>query len=95
MKTIRQELIDLLQERELDAREISRILAIKEKEVLDHLTHIGRTLSARGLKLRIEPAECQHCGYVFKERRRYSKPGRCPRCKKTHILAPGYHVEEA
>jgi predicted Zn-ribbon and HTH transcriptional regulator len=32
------------------------------------------------------------CGHVFEERKRFTRPGRCPCCKKSHIETPMYRV---
>lgn len=92
MPTLRQQIIELLTDREMDARELSREVGIKEKEVAEHLSSIARSLAARGEKLVIRPAECLLCGYVFENRRRFTRPGRCPRCKKSHLLNPGFYI---
>ena len=44
MTTIRQEMIRLLEEDPRDARELSQILGIKEKEVLEDLAHVGQSV---------------------------------------------------
>jgi predicted ArsR family transcriptional regulator len=46
MLTIRQAIKELLQEEALSALEISQRLSLPEKEVLEHLTHLGQ--SSRG-----------------------------------------------
>ena len=92
MPTLRQQIIELLTDGEMDARELSREVGIKEKEVYEHLTHISRSLEAKGRKLYIRPSECLKCGYVFKDRKRFTRPGRCPRCKKSHLQSPGFHI---
>ena len=92
MGTIRQQIIELLTEQELDARELSGEVGVKEKEVYDHLAHIARSLAAKGSKLVIRPSECLQCGYVFKDRRRFTRPGRCPRCRESHLTSPRYHI---
>ncbi|UCD83035.1 MAG: ArsR family transcriptional regulator [Desulfobacterales bacterium] len=92
MPTIRQQIIALLTEAEMDARELSREVGIKEKEVYEHLAHIGRSLAARGSKLAIRPSECLHCGYVFKDRRRLTRPSRCPRCRASRLTNPTYRI---
>ena len=74
------------------AKEISQELGIPEKEVFDHLHHIALTLDRHGKKLRIEPATCLSCGYVFRKRKRFGKPGKCPLCKGQHIREPRYHI---
>ena len=93
MGTIRQQIIELLADREMDAREISRELGIREKEVYEHLVHIAKSLAAKGKALLIQPSRCLSCGYVFKDRKRFTRPGRCPRCKKTHLQSPAYYIQ--
>jgi len=93
MQTIRQRIIELLTEGELDARQLSREVSIREKEVCDHLAHIARSLGAKGEKLDIRPAQCLSCGYVFKDRQRFTRPGRCPQCKKSHLQPPSFYIE--
>jgi hypothetical protein len=90
--TVRQRIIRLLEQEELTARDISQTLGIREKEVYDHLTHISRTMSGRGRRLRVPPFACLACGYIFRERERFTRPGRCPRCKGTRIQTPVYRL---
>jgi len=92
MPTIRKEIADLLGKEPLDLREISQILRIREKEVLDHLQHIARSVHPR--KLAMEPAACLQCGFVFKKRERFSTPSRCPLCKSESISPPRYRIQE-
>jgi predicted Zn-ribbon and HTH transcriptional regulator len=93
LQTVRQRIIELLTEGEMDARELSREVGIREKEVCDHLAHIARSLAVKGKKLSIQPAQCVSCGYVFKDRQRYTRPGRCPRCKKSHLQSPAFYID--
>jgi len=92
MPTIRQQIIELLTDEEMDARELSREVGVKEKEVYEHLAHIARSLATKGSKLVIRPSECLQCGYVFQDRRRFTRPGRCPRCRESHLTSPVYHI---
>jgi len=92
MKTIRQQIVELLTHEEMDARELSQGVGIKEKEVYEHLAHIARSLATKGSKLTIRACECLKCGYVFKDRRRFTRPGRCPRCRESHLTSPYYHI---
>jgi hypothetical protein len=93
MPTLRQQIIELLTDGEMDARQISGQVGIQEKEVIEHLCHIARSLAAKGKKLTIRPAECLLCGYVFEKRQRFTRPGRCPRCKKSHLQSPGFCID--
>ena len=92
MPTIRQKIISLLSEAELSAREISSEVGIPEKEVVEHLAHIARSVSSQGKKITITPANCLACGYEFENRKRFSRPGRCPKCKKSHIQSPRFRI---
>jgi predicted Zn-ribbon and HTH transcriptional regulator len=92
MQTIRQQIIKLLTEEQMDARDLSREVGIKEKEVYDHLNHIARSLAAKGRRLNIRPCECLKCGFVFKDRKRFTRPGRCPRCRDSHIINPSFKI---
>jgi len=92
MPTIRQKIISLLIEEALSAREISGQVGISEKEVTEHLTHIARSVASQNQRVVMTPADCQSCGYVFEDRKRFTRPGRCPRCKKSHVRSPRFHI---
>jgi len=91
-QTVRQQIINLLEEKDFSAREISQTIGIKEKEVYEHLGHISLSISAQNKMLTILPAQCLTCGYVFKNRKRFTRPSRCPRCKGSHINSPRYII---
>lgn len=93
MQTIRQQMIVLLSEKEMGARELSQAIRIREKEVYEHLSHIARSVNAKRKNLIIIPAECLECGYVFENRKRYTRPSRCPHCKSEHIQNPVYRID--
>ena len=92
MSTIRQQIIDLLSGQEMNARDLSQELHIMEKEVYPHLEHIDLTLARQNRKLVIVPCKCLNCGFTFDERKRWTKPGRCPVCRKGHISPAGYRI---
>jgi predicted Zn-ribbon and HTH transcriptional regulator len=94
LATIRQQIIALLCNEEVNALEISQLLSLREKEVYEHLEHISRTLASQGKKLLVRPYACMKCGFSFKERHRFTRPGRCPRCKGGHISMASYHIED-
>jgi hypothetical protein len=92
MPTIRQKIISLLSDEEMSAREISGEVSIPEKEVVEHLAHIARSVSSQDKKVMITPANCMSCGYLFENRKRFTRPGRCPQCKKSHIQSPRFRI---
>ena len=92
MQTIRQEMINLLSQHELDARDLSQELGIREKEVYDHLAHVARSVKAENKKLIVHPSRCLQCGFVFEDRKRLTRPSRCPKCKQSYLQSPRYSI---
>lgn len=90
--TIRQQMQELLSRQEATALELSQLLGIPEREVAGHLEHLDRSLLARGLKLDLIPSRCLKCGYTFRGRRRFTRPGRCPSCRSTRLAPPSFRV---
>lgn len=93
MTTIRQDMIELLSQGNCSARDISQILGIREKEVYPHLEHIARSVAAQKKKLHVEAAQCIACEYRFKDRKRFTRPTKCPVCKSERISEPLYRIE--
>jgi len=87
-RTVRQEIIALLQEETLSAGDLSKLIGKSEKEIYDQLSQIQKSNS-----LTIEPAECFSCGFVFEERERTRRPGKCPKCRSTRISAPLFSID--
>jgi predicted Zn-ribbon and HTH transcriptional regulator len=85
-------MIALLETDEMSARDLALCMGIKEKDVYTHLGHIERTVAARGKTVSIKPSRCLNCGYLFKNRRRFTRPSRCPRCKSTHLDIPFFRI---
>jgi len=86
-------MISLLCEQEMSARDLSQAMGIREKEVYTHLSHMERSVAARKKKLMILPSRCTNCGFVFKDRKRFTRPGRCPHCKSEQIQNPTYKIK--
>jgi len=95
MGTLRQQIAALLQEEPMTAMEISRAVRIPEKEVYRHLPHIQKSVAGQDKELLLTPCTCRACGFVFKERRRLTRPGRCPRCRQSRIDPPVFRIAES
>jgi predicted Zn-ribbon and HTH transcriptional regulator len=93
MGTIRQQMIDVLQGRAMDLRDLSQALGIREKEVVLHLPHIAKSVAAKKMKWQVQPAYCESCNYTFKDRRRLTPPSKCPRCRVSRIRGPWYQIK--
>lgn len=91
-QTLRRRIIALLHDQEMDARDLSQELGLKEKEVYEHLVHVERTVTAAGGRFVVTPSQCLLCGYVFEDRRRVTRPGRCPQCRRSKIQNPSFRI---
>ena len=91
-ETVRSALRQVLRERPLTAREISARVGISEKEVSGHLEHVARSLRHSSERLRVEPAQCLACAFVFKERTRLTKPSKCPVCRSERVDPPRFVI---
>lgn len=89
--TLRHEILSLLGEESLSAREISERVGIQEREVLEHLEHIKIALHGR---LVTTPAFCMECDFSFTKRERLKGPGRCPICRSEHIAEPRFSIDQ-
>jgi transcriptional regulator len=90
--TLRRRIIALLSDREMDVRELSQALGIKEKEVYEHLVHVERSATAASARFILTPSQCLLCGYVFENRRRLTRPSRCPMCKRSKLQTPSFRI---
>jgi hypothetical protein len=90
MLTLRKKIAEVLEKQNLDLHEISKLLGIKEREVLDHLQHIAKSVHPK--RLTADPAFCKQCGFSFKKRTRLNTPGRCPVCKSESISPPRFKI---
>jgi transcriptional regulator len=76
----------------LTARELSAAVGISEKDVAGHLAHLQKSLQAAGEHLEVLPAECLACGFVFRDRKRLTRPGACPQCRATRVDPPAFRA---
>lgn len=93
-RTIRQEIMALIVDSPMTAKDLSKVLKIAEKEVHPHLEHIAKSIgNDKEKKFVIEPSKCFQCGFIFKERRRFTSPSRCPRCRHEGISQPLFSIQ--
>lgn len=94
-QTIRSALLAALEEGPATARDLSGAVGIREKDVGAHLEHLSKSLWREGRRVAITPASCIACGFVFKDRTRFEKPGSCPQCRSTRIDPPVFTLNES
>lgn len=74
------------------ARDLGQACGLPEKDVAEHLEHLDKSLRREGLRLDVTPAECLACGYVFRDRARYTAPSACPECRSERVAPPSFKV---
>jgi predicted Zn-ribbon and HTH transcriptional regulator len=89
----RARIASVLREELVTARELSQRVGVSEKDVTLHLEHLARSARHAGERMVVAPAGCLGCGFAFEDRERFSKPGRCPRCRGTHISPPRFALD--
>lgn len=87
-QTRRQELTELLSEREYSFEELRHELQAGVRELEDDLRHVERSLRRDQRRLVTAPPECSECGFAFQRRapKRFHTPSRCPLCKSERIF---------
>ena len=89
--TRRKEIIDRLRRGRYTVRFLADELDMGVTDAADELGHALRSL--REGRLRVEPARCRSCGFVFRKRRKLKTPSRCPKCKSERIDEPVFWIE--
>lgn len=89
--TRRQQIMEILQQNRKSAQQLANYFQVELKEIIEDLGHISKSIKPN--KLRIVPAYCKSCNFVFKERSKVSKPSKCPRCKSEWIEAQMFEIK--
>jgi hypothetical protein len=79
-QTPRQRIIELITGTRLASHQLAQMLGIPERQVEEHLSHVVKSV-ARDPSRRfiLEPSGCPDCGFLFRDRTRLTRPGRCPK----------------
>jgi transcriptional regulator len=89
--TRREQLIEILTKEEKSAQQLANDFKVEMFEILEDLKHIRYSIKPK--KLKIKPAQCKKCGFLFEKRSRVKKPGKCPRCRAEWIMAPLFRIQ--
>jgi transcriptional regulator len=91
---VRQRIVERLTGSELSFEELRRELEVSVRMLEDDLRHVERSLRRGSARLRVDPARCLACGFVFTDRapRRFQAPSRCPRCRSERIAEPRLEI---
>jgi transcriptional regulator len=93
-QTPRQRIIGLITGTRLSSYQLAQMLGVPERQVEDHLTHVVKTIARdKTRRFILDPARCQDCDFVFRNRSRLTSPSRCPHCRSETITAPRYGID--
>jgi predicted Zn-ribbon and HTH transcriptional regulator len=90
-ETVRQRIVQLLSGTERTFEELRREIGLPVRRLEEELQHVERSVRRNRRaprRLAVDPARCLDCGFVFRDRARFSTPSRCPRCKSERIASP-------
>ena len=91
-QTARERLLIALREGFATIHDLSQRAGLSERQVLDHLPHVEKSLKHKGATLEREWPECLKCGHRFEDRERFGTPSRCPACRSERVSPPRYRV---
>lgn len=92
-ETLRQRIMQLLQDNQRSSHELAILIDRSARDVEHHLAHVKRSLdSDQQNQFTVSPVRYQHCGFVFRGRKRLTCPSRCPTCKGEHISPPRFRI---
>jgi predicted Zn-ribbon and HTH transcriptional regulator len=93
-QTPRQRIIGLITGTRLSSYQLAQMLGVPERQVEDHLTHVVKTIARdKTRRFILDPARCQDCAFVFRNRSRLTSPSRCPHCRSETIAVPRYGID--
>ena len=90
----RRQLIDLLAREPRSISSVARELGLPRGDVGDDLRHAIRSARAQGHDVRVIPARCKSCDFVFGDGK-LSKPSRCPACRGSRLFEPMIRIGRA
>jgi transcriptional regulator len=87
--TRRQRLADILEFESRSVEALATEFKMEPRDVEDDLRKLEKSLRRDGKRIVVAPARCGRCRFVFHDRadRRYTTPGKCPKCRSMHIEA--------
>jgi len=93
-RTPRQRIIEFITDARLSSYQLAQLLGIPERQVEEHLTHVVKTIARdKTRRFILDPARCQDCDFIFRDRSRLTSPSRCPHCRSEAIAVPRYGID--
>jgi predicted Zn-ribbon and HTH transcriptional regulator len=91
--TRREEIFEILKKERKSAQALANFFKTELVEIVEDLQHLAKSVRPT-FDLRMIPACCLKCGFVFRERDKIKAPTKCPRCRSEWIQAPLFFIEK-
>ena len=85
--TLRKDLVTLLSAQPRSVSWLAREMGLRRGDMEEDLRHALRSARAAGHQVKVIPARCRSCDFIFDERK-LSKPGKCPSCRGARLYEP-------
>jgi predicted Zn-ribbon and HTH transcriptional regulator len=89
--TIRQQIVALIKVKPTDAYALSGAIGVSQRVIESHIENVAKSYSKF---FKVTPAECKDCEFIFKDRKKYTKPTGCPKCMSESIMPPMFFIRE-
>ena len=67
---------------------------VSDREVIEHIEHIRKSLNNESKLLTGQPPKCQECGFED-FRKVINIPSKCPKCRSRRLLQPRFKIEDS
>jgi hypothetical protein len=92
-QTRRKEIIEVLEKEKLTVKQLADLFQVEVRFILEDLRHISQSLKPMHKKIEQLFPVCNSCGFVFRSRKKFSRPSKCPKCRSEDITEPVYWIK--
>ena len=89
--TIRQKIVALIKIKPTDAYALSGAIGVSQRVIESHLENVAKS---HNQFFEIIPAVCNDCDFIFKDRKKHTKPTGCPKCRGESIMPPRFFIKK-
>jgi len=87
------QILEMLKKSSYTAKQLADIFECDLREIIEDLEHVFKTAKMLGLRMVAQSAQCNSCGFVFKEREKLRTPSKCPECRSEDIKEPVFRIK--
>jgi hypothetical protein len=93
MKTRREKIVEILSKNgDMTLQELVDLTNSSLKMVVEDMDKVRKTIKSENKRIKVSPASCMGCSYVFSGRSRISDPTKCPECHSERISPQRFRI---